>query len=98
LRVTLGYPSSAQADAGADPDLHIAGGHWGDGFSTEAQAAWAAEVSALVLCKRGVQGIQWAHFRDAEPHQFPNCGLVDSRDQIKPALQKLRGLREVHLK
>src|SRR5262249_11588622 len=28
LRVTLGYPSSAQADADADQDLHVEGGHW----------------------------------------------------------------------
>jgi hypothetical protein len=98
LRATLGYPCSSQADANADPNLHVAGGHWGKGFSTEAQAAWAAEVAALLLCKRGVQGIQWAHFRDGEPHQFPNCGLVDGHDQPKPALQKLRELRETHLK
>jgi hypothetical protein len=55
-------------------------------------------VTALALCKPYVQGVQWAHFRDAEPHQFPHCGLADARDQLKPALQKLRELREAHLK
>ncbi len=98
LRVTLGYPSSADADADADPDLRVEGGRWGNGFTNEAQAAWAAEVTALVLCKPYVQGVQWVHFRDAEPHQFPHCGVVDGRDQVKPALQKLRELRETHLK
>ncbi|MHB1423594.1 MAG: endo-1,4-beta-xylanase [Gemmataceae bacterium] len=97
LRVTLGYPTSAQADAEADPDLLVAGGYWDNGFSAEVQAAWAAEVTALALCKRYVQGVQWTHFRDAEPHQFPHCGVVDARDQIKPALRKLRELRETHL-
>src|SRR5579883_67718 len=98
LRVTLGYPSSAQTDPDADPDLHVEGGHWGSGFNPEVQAEWAAEVTALVLCKPYVQGVQWSHFRDAEPHQFPHCGLVDSHDQVKPALQRLREIRQTHLK
>jgi hypothetical protein len=97
LRVTLGYPSSAQSDD-ADPDLHVEGGHWGSGFTPEVQADWSAVTTALVLCKPYVQGVQWTHFRDAEPHQFPHCGVVDSRDQPKPALQKLRELRETHLR
>lgn len=98
LRVTLGYPSSAEADANADPDLHVEGGHWDNGFNADVQATWAAEVTALVLCKPYVQGVQWAHFRDGDPHQFPHCGVVDSLDQPKPALQKLREIREKHLK
>lgn len=98
LRVTVGYPSSAQPDADADPDLYVEGGHWGNGFTPEVQAAWAAEVTALILCKPYVQGVQWTHLRDVEPHQFPHCGVVDARDQPKPALQKLRELRESHLR
>jgi hypothetical protein len=98
LRVTLGYPSSASTDPDADPDLHVEGGHWGGGFTPEVQADWAADVTALTLCKPYVQGVQWAHFRDAEPHQFPHCGLLDAKDQPKPALQKLRELRATHLK
>lgn len=98
LRVTLGYPSAPQTDADADPDLHVEGGHWGSGFTPEVQAAWASDVTALALCKPYVQGVQWAHFRDAEPHQFPHCGLLDPTDQPKPALEKLRRLRESHVK
>ncbi len=98
LRVTLGYPSSAEPDADADPDLQVEGGHWGSGFTPEVQADWAADVAALALCKPYVQGVQWVHFRDAEPHQFPHSGLLDPHDHPKPALQKLRDLREAHLK
>ncbi|HEY7308573.1 MAG TPA: endo-1,4-beta-xylanase [Gemmataceae bacterium] len=98
LRVTLGYPSSAQPDANADPDLHVEGGHWGSGFSPEVQADWAADVTALVLCKPFVQSVRWTHARDAEPHQFPHCGVFDAQDAPKPALRKLRELRETHLK
>jgi hypothetical protein len=98
LRVTLGYPSAPHSDADADPDLHVEGGHWGDGFTPEVQAAWAADVAALALCKPYVQGVQWVQFRDAEPHPFPHAGLVDARDQIKLALPELRAIREAHLK
>jgi hypothetical protein len=98
LRVTLGYPSSARTDPDADPDLQVEGGHWGGGFTPDVQAAWAADVTALAVCKPYVQGVQWAHFRDAQPHQFPHCGALDPHDQAKPALQKLRELREAHLK
>jgi hypothetical protein len=98
LRVTLGYPSSGQSDADADPELRVEGGHWGEGFTPEMQAAWVADVTALALCKPYVQGVQWAHFRDAEAHQFPHCGVFDAKDRAKPVLQKLRELREAHLK
>jgi GH35 family endo-1,4-beta-xylanase len=98
LRVTLGYPASAQPDTNADPDLHVEGGHWSSGFSPDVQAAWAADVAALVLCKPYVQGLRWTHARDAEWHQFPHCGLFDAKDNARPALQKLRELRETHLK
>jgi hypothetical protein len=98
LRVTLGYPSSAQIDASSDPELNVEGGHWGDGFTPETQKAWAADVAALALCKPYVQGVQWIHVRDAERHQFPHCGLFDAADQAKPALQQLRELRESHLR
>jgi len=98
LRVTLGYPSSGQTDADADPELRVGGGHWGEGFTPEVQAAWAADVTALALCKPYVQGVQWVHLRDAEAHQFPQCGAFDAKDAAKPALQKLRELRETHLK
>jgi hypothetical protein len=98
LRVTLGYPSSAGTDADADPDLHVEGGHWGSGFTAEVQAHWTAEATSLALCKPYVQGVQWARFRDAEPHQLPHCGVLDANDQAKPALHELRQLRESHLK
>jgi hypothetical protein len=63
----------------------------------EAQAEWARQFGALALCKPYVQAVQWAHFSDAQPHVFPNCGLIDRDGQAKPALAALRQLREEHL-
>jgi GH35 family endo-1,4-beta-xylanase len=98
LRLTLGYPSAAGADAKADPDLKVDAGRWRDDFSPAVQAAWAEAFTALGLCKPYVRGVQWAHFADNEPHQFPHCGLLDAAGSAKPALQRLRRLREEHLR
>jgi hypothetical protein len=98
LRVTLGYPSSARSDADADPELSVEGGHWGSGFTPDVQAGWAANVTALTLCKPYVQGVQWTHARDAESHQFPHCGLFDPADQPRLALANIQALRAAHLR
>jgi hypothetical protein len=97
LRVTLGYPSDDRADMDADPEMRVANGRWRGGFTPSAQAEWAAAFAPLALCKPFVRGIQWAHFSDADPHQFPHCGLLDAAGEPKPALARLRELREQHL-
>src|SRR5262249_38681815 len=98
LQLTLGYPSSTGPDPDADPDYRIDAGSWRRPITPDAQAAWAEAFAALALCKPSVQGIHWTHFSDAEPHQFPHAGLVDSCGRVKPALQRLRSLRAAHLR
>jgi hypothetical protein len=98
LRVTLAYPSAEGADKLADPDLKVTAGHWRGGFRPETQAEWATSVAGLCLCKPSVQGVRWAQACDAQPHQLPHSGLLDARNQPKPALQRLRTLREIHLR
>jgi hypothetical protein len=112
LQVTLGYPSGGQPDLEADPEIRVGGGAWTPGrrdpppssaaardtFSGATQADWAASFAALSLCKPYVQGVQWAHLSDAEPHQFPHCGLVERSGSPKPALERLRELRKEHLR
>jgi Glycosyl hydrolase family 10 len=98
LRVTLGYPSASTADLDADPDMRVGAGRWRGGYTPEVQAEWAAAFTPLALCKPYVQGVQWAHLSDGEPHQFPNCGLIDEAGQVKPAAAKLREVREAYLK
>jgi hypothetical protein len=97
LRVTLGYPSGAEADTQADPEIAVDAGRWRKDLSPAAQADWAAAFLGLALCKPYVNAVQWVHLSDAAPHQFPNCGLVDSGSRQKPALETLRRLREEHL-
>ena len=98
LRVTLGYPSSPSADPLADPDFRIDAGHGRGGISADAQADWAQAFATLAVCKPYVQAVHWAHFSDAEPHNFPHAGLLDASGRAKPALDRLRALREQHLR
>jgi hypothetical protein len=98
LQVTLGYPSAGGPDALADPALELDGGHWRGAFDPEIQADWAGAYAGLALCKPTVRSVLWAHAHDAEPHVFPHCGLMDSQGNPKPALERLRQLRELHLR
>jgi hypothetical protein len=98
LRVTLGYPADAAADPDADPELGVAAGRWRDGYSPATQADWAGAFAALAVAKPYVQAVHWVHASDAEPHQFPHCGLADAAGNPRPALQRLRALREQHLR
>ncbi len=78
LSVTLGYPSSALPDPDADPELRLDAGRWRDGFTPQTQADWLGTFAPLALCKHYVHTVRWAHFSDADAHQFPHCGLVDA--------------------
>jgi hypothetical protein len=98
LRVTLGYPSGTRPDTNADPEAIVGQGRWRDGFSPAVQADWAARFAELSLCKPFVQGVQWTHLSDADPHQFPHCGLLDAQGNPKPAIASIRALREAHLR
>jgi Glycosyl hydrolase family 10 len=98
LQATLAYPSSAAATEDADPDQRVNLGYWRDGYREETQAIWAADFAALALCKPFVRTVQWTHWSDAQPHFFPNCGLVDDQGREKASLHALHKLRSEHLK
>src|SRR3989442_2829888 len=85
LRITLGYPSSAENDPLADAELRVGAGRWRQGFTPEVQAQWAAQFTGLALCKPSVRAIHWAQLSDNAAHLFPNCGLSDAAGQPKPS-------------
>jgi hypothetical protein len=98
MRVTLGYPSASSSDALADPEQRVGAGAWNGGFTPATQADWVEAFTALVLCKPYVQAVHWTHFSDAEPHQFPYCGLLDAAGNPKPAFAKFCELRNQHVR
>jgi len=97
LRVTLGYPSGSTVDPKADPELCVDAGHWHGGVHEAVQAEWAASFARLALCKPYVEAVNWVHFTDADVHQFPHCGLLDSAGKPKPSLEMFQRLRQTHL-
>jgi hypothetical protein len=98
LRITIGYPSATARDNNADPELAVSGGHWQGEIDIDRQAEWGVAFTALAICKPYVQGVQWVHLADADSHQFPNCGLIDTSGKPKPALDSLRQVRKEHLR
>jgi hypothetical protein len=98
VQVSLAYPSATTPDPQADPvELAQGAGRWRD-FTPAAQADWATAFASLAVCKSYVSGVFWDHLADAAPHRIPNGGLVDARGTAKPAFDRLRALREAHLK
>jgi Glycosyl hydrolase family 10 len=97
IQVSLAYPSSVTPDAKATDEQLGRAGRWRD-LSPAAQADWADAFGSLAICKSYVSGVFWDHLSDAERHRLPNCGLVDVGGAIKPAFDRLRTLRETHLR
>lgn len=98
LRVTLGYPASAAADRHAEDVSYRIDPTFPPGaFTPEAQAGWVELVAQLSICKPFVNGVAYAHYSDDVPHLFPNLGLLDGQGQPRPALARLRALRDRYL-
>lgn len=97
IQVTLGFPSSSAKDIHARPGWEVSAGKWHAGFSPESQADWAEQAATLALSRPFVCGLHWTHFGDAQPHRFPNCGLIDADGKVKPALVRLSRLRARYL-
>jgi hypothetical protein len=98
IQVSLGYPSSQDADPLSDSTLTASAGGWRTGFTPDVQADWAADFTTLAVCKPFVKSAYWCHLNDSESHQFPHCGLLDTTGKPKPALARLRRLRDEHLR
>jgi len=98
VQVSLAYPSAASPDPKSITKEKVErAGRWRD-FSLTAQADWASSFAGLALCKSYVSAVVWDHLSDAEPHSLPNAGLVDAAGTIKPAFDRIRVLRETHLR
>lgn len=97
IQLTLGFPTSTEADAQAYPKHEVLAGRWREGYTPDVQAEWAEQVASLALSRTYVSGVHWTHFSDADKHRFPNCGIVDANNQVKPALVRLSRLRARHL-
>ncbi len=93
LHVTLASPSSAAVDPQALPDLEIEPACWPRDCDESTQAAWLERVVPLLMAKPAVAGVTWCAFRDADPHEFPQSGLLQPDGRPKQAMERLIDFR-----
>lgn len=98
VEVSLGCPSSAQADPAAALHGQKPNDFPGKGGpSPAAQAKWGAAFAALTLCKPHVRSVTWDHWAEGAPHLYPNSGLFEADGRPKPLLARLEAIRTAHL-
>ncbi len=89
LFLTLAIPSANTHDERSTTELEVDPqvGHFGNAEAQ--QAAWIERFLPLLLAKPAVAGVDWCHFTDGEPHEFPHAGLLRPDGTPKPALESL---------
>lgn len=94
LFVTLAVPSQTGTDAECATELEVDPQSARTGVSPQAQCEWIERFLPLLLAKPAVAGVYWSHFSDAERHDFPHAGLLDTQGEPKPALEQLLQYRQ----
>lgn len=89
LYITLAFPSAVGTDRHCVSKLEVAAVQWKDQWSESLQADWIDFLLPLLMTKRAVVAINWAHFNDAVPHEFPHAGLLRGDGTPKPSLQRI---------
>lgn len=97
LKITLGHPGNSGSDPHADPLYALDPECGPECWTPQTQADWTELISQLVVCKPYINALTLANYSDEQPHLFPHLGLVDATGQPRPALAKLRELRERYL-
>ncbi len=87
LHITLAFPSQAGPDPHAHADLEVDNPCWRDEWSDAAQAEWLDEILPLMMAKKSVAAVYWAHLTDAVTHRFPHSGLLRPDGSPKPVLE-----------
>jgi GH35 family endo-1,4-beta-xylanase len=93
LYVKLAFPSATGIDENAVSDWEVDGHGWKTPWSEQAQCDWLDLYLPLLMAKQSVVGIQWSHFSDQTPHQYPHAGLLDANGRAKPALERIARFR-----
>jgi hypothetical protein len=98
LQLTLAFPSSEVPDPNAVRKVVVPPNVWRRSWDEQAQADWLAELVTLALAKSTIQAIAWAHFCDADEHDWPHAGLLRADGTPKPAFDQLARIRREHLR
>jgi hypothetical protein len=97
LYVSCTFPSSVAPDQHAGLRSAPLAGACDGKAPGVAQAEFIEQVLPMILAKPAVQGVIWSQFRDTEPHDFANGGLIDATGHGKTGLVDLVNLRKRYL-
>lgn len=89
IYVTVAAPAASGPDPLADDDLQADA--W-QGASQELQSHWLVNTGLVAWGKPYVRAVFVEHWCDAFAHRLPHCGLLDGRQQPRPALRALERL------
>lgn len=96
LQITLAFPSDVSHDSNVTTDLEVDPRFWRTPIDEAAQAAWIDDYVPLLLAKPSVVAVFWNHLSDAQPHRFPNAGLVRRDGAPKSGLTQMIRQRGLH--
>lgn len=91
--LTLAIPSAVPVETNGVNDLEVDPESGRAAINEAEQSAWIERYLPLLLAKPAVAGVDWCHFSDADPHEFPYAGLLNSEGNPKPALASLLQFR-----
>ncbi len=97
LHVTVFFPSSSKPDSQADQSIKVDTRQWGGDPTEESQRQWAARWVSLAVAKPFVKSVTIAHAGDAQPHVFPNSGLMRHDFSPKPIFEWLKAFRTKYI-
>lgn len=94
LNVMLVAPSAPGPDPQADPNVKVEAWQYPAPPTETSQADWAARWTALAIAKPFVRSVSWTQLADGVPHLYPHGGLHRPDGTPKPAVARLRTLRD----
>ena len=93
LHVGIVFPSGAEPDPKADPDVRVETAQWPGTPDETSQAHWGAKWIALAVAKPFVRSVTWSQPSDAAPHLYPHGGLFRGDNTAKPLVPWLKSFR-----
>ncbi len=93
LFVSLAFPSCADPDPNANPNVSVLPAVWPEPPNEAQQYDWASRWLSLAVAKPYVRGVHWLQTSDAAPHLYPHAGLLRPDQSPKPLVEWIKTFR-----
>ncbi len=94
LMASISTASATSRDPAARKNIEVSLPAGMNDTDQDPQRHWAGTVLPMLLARSAVQVVLWNQLTDGEPHEFPNAGLFDAKNEPKPTLDLMRDLRK----